>query len=355
MPVLATFEEEELSRLYTEVATGGPTFETGIVGNEKGTQQRTVNRYDALRTFEIEFGGMSSDEKLRLEDFFITKFGRAIGFRFYPPSDREFLNDAIGVGDGTETTFYMKRNYRSRTRFVTRRIVKPVKHAVVVTVDGEKLRYNDPVLGLFYPEGDYPQFAGNSGVIDWDQGVIEFASAPAAGKVIRCAEGEYDIPVYFDVDSFSISDYGPFADWNSIKVVEILPSSLGAAGNDLTALSLAFTTPHSNETKSEYFDITLAHVGVTKVYLYLNGVLFGSDSSGPFSFASVPNPANSNESYRVTVLGVNNSGQVVEAGIDLFSETALVPDVTPPSVPAGLTITGVGSTSLTFTYLASTD
>jgi hypothetical protein len=34
---------------------------------------------------------------------------------------------------------------------------------------------------------------------------------------VRVGEGEYDLPVYFDVDQFNATDYGPFADWNSNK------------------------------------------------------------------------------------------------------------------------------------------
>jgi uncharacterized protein (TIGR02217 family) len=237
MAIFATFEEEELSRLYTDVAVGGPAFDTGIVGNAKAVQQRNVNRYDAVRAFEIQFGGMSQPEKLRLEEFFITKQGRAIGFRFYPPSDRNFQNDVIGVGDGANTTFYMKRNYRSRTRFITRRIVKPVKVAVVVTVDGAKVPYEQDGV-IFYPAGDYPEYY-NPITVDWDHGIVGFPTAPAAGTIIRCAEGEYNIPVFFDVDEFAATDYGPFADWNSIKVVEIPAAQITSAGLALTPLALA--------------------------------------------------------------------------------------------------------------------
>jgi uncharacterized protein (TIGR02217 family) len=303
MAILATFEEEELSRLYTDVATGGPVFETGIVGNGKATQQRTINRFDAVRTFEIQFGGLDQLEKLNLEEFFITKSGRAIGFRFYPPSDRNFINDVIGVGDASTTVFYFRRNYSSRSRFVSRRIVKPVKDTVVVTV-------NDVVT---------------SGTVNWDIGSITFAAAPAAGAIIRCQSGQYDLPVYFDVDGFSPTDYGPFADWNSIKITEILPSQITSLGMATSPLALAFTAPHSNEVFDTDFDVTLTHTGVTKVYLYVDGSLFGSDSSAPFSFTDVPVPLlTSSETFTVTALGVDGSGHFVEAQIELRKTDAAV-------------------------------
>ena len=107
MAILATFEEEELNRLYTEKAEGGPSYETAVVVNPKAIQQRSVNRFDAVRPYVIDFGGMSQPDKLSLEEFFITKWGRAIGFRFYPPSDRNFQNDVIGIGTGAATVFYI--------------------------------------------------------------------------------------------------------------------------------------------------------------------------------------------------------------------------------------------------------
>lgn len=296
MAIQAAFEEEELSRLYTEHAVGGPSYETGGVANGKAVEQLHINRYDAIRPFEIQFQLMSQQEKLLLEEFFITKWGQAIGFRFYPPSDRNFQNDVIGIGTGAATVFYMRRNYRSRSRFFARRIVKPVKDTVVVTVDGSTVA---------------------PASVNWDEGVVTLSAAPAAGAIVRCASGQYNVPVRFALDDFQPTDHGPFANWESIKLREILPSQLTSAGNGLTPLSLAFTAPHSNDVFETDFDVTLTHTGVTKVYLYVEGALHGSDSSSPFSFADVPVVATPSGTFRVRALGVDASGNYVEAAIDL--------------------------------------
>lgn len=328
MAILAAFEEEELDRLYTDVAVGGPAFETGIVGNARAVQQRNINAYDAVRSFEIQFGGMSQAEKLRLEEFFLTKWGRAVGFRFYPPSDREFLDDVIGVGDGTTTVFYMRRNYAAPTRFVSRRIVKPVKDDVVVTLDGSKLWIDDPVFGGYIPPSAGPFPVIDSGTnfltVDWNTGAVTFAGAPTAGQIIRCAEGRYDLPVYFDVDAFDATDYGPFADWNSIKVVEILPSQITSLGMATTPLSLAFTSPVSGEVKASAFDVNLTHSGVSKVYLFQDDVLVGSDAAAPFAFAAVPSVPGG--IFRMKALGVDAAGHFVEAAVDVTSEPLPVGD-----------------------------
>lgn len=300
MAIQAAFEEEELNRLYTEVAVGGPSYQTAVVGNPKGVEQLSINQFDAIRPWEINYGGMSQSEKLSLEEFFLTKWGQAIGFRFYPPSDRNFQNDVIGIGTGAATVFYLRRNYRSRSRFISRRIVKPVKDTIVITVDGT------PVT---------------PSTVNWDEGIVTLSSAPAAGAIVRCESGQYDVPVRFMVDDFNATDYGNFADWNSIKVKEILPSQLTNSGLGVTPLSLAFTAPHSNDVFEDEFDVTLSHSGCTKVFLYVGNSLFGSDASAPFSFADVPVPILTDEGrFTVTALGIDGSGNFVEAQIELNTE-----------------------------------
>jgi hypothetical protein len=85
-----------------------------------------------------------------------------------------------------------------------------------------------------------------------------------------------------------------------------------------TPLSLAFTSPHSNEVFDTDFDVTLSHTGVSKVYLYVDGVLAGTDTSAPFSFTGVSVPVLSDEeTFTVTALGVDASRNFVEAQIEL--------------------------------------
>lgn len=314
MAILASFEERELNRLYTNTATGGPAYDTARVGNPRGIEQRHINRYDAIRTYEIEFGGLSQIEKLDLEEFFITQHGPAVGFRFYAPSDRNFLSDVIGIGTGSNDTFYLRRNYRSRSRFISRRIVKPVKGTLVITVDGT------PVTPAS---------------INWDEGIVVLSSDPAAGAIVRCESGQYNVPVYFDVDAFTPVDYGVFANWESIRLQEILPTQLSSVGNDITPLSLAFTAPHSNDVFETTFDVTLTHTGCTKVYLYVGGVLHDSDTSAPFSFSSVPVAATTTGTFKVRALGVDASGNFVEAEIDLQTTPLPVGTIIEPDITEG--------------------
>ncbi len=306
MAILATFEDEELSRIYTEVAHTNIVYETGVVGNSKAVQQRTINRYDAIRTYDIQYGGMSPAEQLRLNEFFITKRGRAIGFRFYPPFDRQFANDIIGVGDGTTVDFYLKRNYRSRSNFVTRRILKPIHPLVTILIDGYKVIIADPD-GDITPEGDFP-IVDNPITVDWNQGKITFTTAPAIGAVVLVAQGEYDVPVYFDTDSFSASDYGPFADAESVRLVEILPAALDAEGNDISNCLLGFVRPLSGSAVPLQFDVTFTSANLDAVSLFVNGAYVGTSGASPaFAFLDVDRPVTSSAVFELEAIGYNYS------------------------------------------------
>lgn len=222
MAIAIQFDEEELSRDYTEVAVGGPTFETGVIGNPFGIQQRVIRRQDAIRTWEIEFGGLSTAQKQALEDFYITKYGSAIGFRFFPPSDSTFNFDYLGGGDGVRTDFPLYRNYTSPSRNIQRRIVKVVASTapnIIVFFNG--LSTLGPPYFFSY---------GTNYTIDSNNGVLEFFGAvPSSITDIRVHGGEFDVPVFFDTDKMDVSDYGVFKEWNSIRVTEILPAALGIA------------------------------------------------------------------------------------------------------------------------------
>jgi uncharacterized protein (TIGR02217 family) len=317
MAITAVFEEEELNRLYTEMAVSNVVFETGVVGNSRAVQQRNINRYDPIRTYDIQFGGMSQEEHVALQEFFITKSGKGIGFRFYPPNDRDFIGDVIGIGDGTTTDFYLRRNYFTRSRFITRRIVKPLHPYLTVTIDDEKVRIDDNGT-LITPAGDFP-ITDNPITVDWNEGIVTFTTPPGSGEIVRAASGKYHVPVYFDTDALQASDYGPFADANSVRLIEILPSALSAAGNDMPDATLSFETPISGIQVPETFDVSFASAGLDSVMLYLDDEYHGVSTDAPdFPFEDVPRPVTQGNQFTVKALGVSAGGQPILAKIALF-------------------------------------
>lgn len=225
------FQEVELSRYYTEFAKGGPVFETAIVGNPRGAHQRNINRQDFLGEWEIRFEGQDPSQIEELHDFFVTKWGRAIGFRFFAPRDNNFKNDLLGIANGVDKNFTLQRVYSGGTQTHTRRIVKPIADTLLITVNGEKCGVSDGAGGYkmaMYDDLDYgfdiPEYIV---AVNETNGVITFNTAPPSGAEIRALRGEYNVPVCFDSDRFDPTDYTTFSDWESIKVVELLPIALG--------------------------------------------------------------------------------------------------------------------------------
>jgi uncharacterized protein (TIGR02217 family) len=199
------FEEVELSRDYTAVAKGGPKFKTGIIGNDQAVQQRAITRYDAIRQWEIQFGGLSPAQLTDMEEFFLTKFGMAIGFRFFSPTDNEFKNDVVATVAGGELNFRLWRVYQGGTVIFKRRIVKPIAGEVGIFVDGVAIAFN----------------------MDWNTGIFTFPGGnPAVGKQVK-AQGFFNVPVVFGSDFFNPETDTTFSDWNSVPITEVLPITLG--------------------------------------------------------------------------------------------------------------------------------
>lgn len=253
MPISIQFDEEELNRDYTEVATGGPTFDTGVIGNPVGVQQRAIRRQDAIRTWDIQFEGLSEVQLMNLQAFFITKYGGGIGFRFVPPSDNHFGGgspvsnyDIVGTTN-SGNSYTLNRTYRSAARNIQRRITKPFLTANQVTGDNQ---YSAPVLALGtsiipydiggvmtwpteIPSG-FTRPGSPSAVIsmNFNTGVFSFvtsfgASIPTDGQTIKGVGGRFHVPCVFETDKFETSDYGVFSNLESIRLVELLPAALG--------------------------------------------------------------------------------------------------------------------------------
>ncbi len=214
MAISVQFDEERLPLEYTEMATGGPVFDTGIVGNPTGVQQRSIRRQDAIRSWDIQFEGMTPAQRNTLESFFINKYGGGIGFRFFAPGDNRWFNDVIATSTGTGTASYpLYRKYVGTYRTISRRIFKPNDSAVSIYFNG--------VLQNFTLGSNY-WFDGVNGYIYFAAG-----SRPSNGVSIKLDGGSYDTPVVFASDFFNADDYGLFANLNSIRLIELLPVALG--------------------------------------------------------------------------------------------------------------------------------
>ena len=196
-------------------ARGGPERRTDIVTLGSGREHRNARWADSRRRYDAGYGIKTLDALAGVVSFFEERRGRLHGFRWRdrlddrscaPSMAPSAVDQAVGVGDGAQTTFQLAKTYGGGFAPWTRGIRKPVAGSVRVAVNGV--------------EASPAVFA-----VDHASGQIAFAtgSAPPAGASVT-AGFLFDVPVRFDTDVLDI-DLASFAagDIPSIPVVEILP------------------------------------------------------------------------------------------------------------------------------------
>ncbi len=186
-------------------ASGGPQFSTTVVETTSGYESRNINWAQARHVYDAAPGIRSDADLAVLLAFFEARQGRARGFRYTDPLDNTSsalgapvtaLDQTIGLGDGTTTTFPLAKHYGAAVRFITR----PVASSVLVAVDGALM---------------------NAGWALGAGGLISFTLAPPAGKNIT-AGFQFDVPVRFQDDQLSVSASTFRAgDSASVPIVEI--------------------------------------------------------------------------------------------------------------------------------------
>jgi uncharacterized protein (TIGR02217 family) len=170
-------------------ASVAPNFSTNIVTSASGYEARNVNWSQARLKFDAGPGVRGEAELQTLLSFFRARRGSAVGFRFRDPFDNSSngmsgsptaTDQAIGTGDGVTDRFSLVKSYGSGEQ---RRITRPVSGSVRVAVAGSEMATGWTLEG---------------------NGVVQFASAPAAGASIT-AGYLFDVPVRFAEDRIEVN------------------------------------------------------------------------------------------------------------------------------------------------------
>lgn len=162
-------------------AVGGPLFNTALVTLDGGYEQSQQNWSIPRRAWQIGYGIQTREDYSEVMAFFMSRRGRARGFRFKDWSDYQITDQIIGTGDGTEDQFQIYKRYDDSILPFDRPITQVVSGTLTVTLNGT-------------PTVTYALLAG---------GIIDFTSPPGAGVVIRVT-CEFDVPVRFDNDQMTI-------------------------------------------------------------------------------------------------------------------------------------------------------
>ena len=205
------FDEIRFPVAISRGATGGPERRTEIVTTGSGHEERNSRWAESRRRYNAGFGVKSLNDIHDVVRFFEERRGRLHGFRWKdhadfksaaPQSPVTALDQQIGTGDGTATSFQLVKRYGSGLRDYVRAIAKPVAGTIMVAVNGT---------------------AASQFVVDHATGVVTFnaAAIPPAAAIIT-AGFEFDVAARFDTDQLKINLANFTAgDIPDIPVVEI--------------------------------------------------------------------------------------------------------------------------------------
>ena len=202
-----TFHDVRLPLEVERGATGGPGFNTTVLGLSSGFEQRNINWERSRGRWDIGYGLREKADQEAVLAFFYARQGRAHTFRFRDWTDYQ-IGDAttstpgdIGVGDATATQFQIFRRYVSGTVTFSRAVTRPVSGTVRVFLDNVE------------------QLSGFT--VDANTGVVTFNAAPALNVVVGVI-CDFDVPARFDTDQLNQT---AFFDGNydvpSIPVIEV--------------------------------------------------------------------------------------------------------------------------------------
>lgn len=175
------FDDVRLPIDIEQGASGGPNFFTTITTFSSGQEQRNQSWANARGTWDISYGVQDKSDYAIVREFFYARRGRLRGFRFKDWLDFSTQGEPIATAPGSVSQFQLLVNYISGDQNYVRKITRPVAGTLVAYVNGTSEPFTLNSAGLF-----------------------TFNSAPASGAAIT-ADFEWDVPVRFDVDAFSVT------------------------------------------------------------------------------------------------------------------------------------------------------
>lgn len=172
--------------------SGGPGNSTAVLTMDSGQERRVVRWSEFRHTFDVAWQVKQFDLLAEVKEFYLSRGGLANSFRYKdwidynttslghdwegdnsPPTD---VDQQLGVGDGTTTTFQLVKRYEDDAGSYVRPLHKIVDGTTVIALDGS------------------PTASGWS--VNLTTGVVTFDTAPALGVVVT-GGCEFDVEVRF--------------------------------------------------------------------------------------------------------------------------------------------------------------
>lgn len=218
---------------------GGPTFKTDIIEVDSGQEYRNPRWSTPRHVYDVSYGVKSRLSVAQLKAFYMSRQGPANSFRYKDWLDYTtavdgitqwtFLDQGLGLGDGSTTNFQLFKYYSIGTSFAfARQITKPVNGQFGVAVAGTQL-----TTGF---------------TVNYTTGVLTITTPPTSGAAITWG-GQFDVHARFgnDDDLANIS-YDSFdeGNLNSIQVTEVkdedpYPDNIYNGGSNAILLTGTYT------------------------------------------------------------------------------------------------------------------
>ena len=201
----AAFDEVRLPVEIEQGSTGGPSFSTSIVTLSSGAEARNQNWQSQRMVYDVGYGITSSEQTddqdfYTLMQFFYARRGRLRGFRFKDWTDHSAFVQPM-LPDATNKIWQLQKVYNDGVYTFTRKITRPVAGSVVLYDSSAAII--DPATYTF----------------DVTKGVAVFTTAQTG----LTASFEFDVPVRFDTDIFTLTiQLFNAAEVQSLNVSEIL-------------------------------------------------------------------------------------------------------------------------------------
>lgn len=188
------FHEVRLPTRLAFGSTGGVERRTEVVTLGSGFERRSTPWAQGRRRYLVGANLRSLDDMAALTAFFEARQGRLYGFRFRdfadcrsctPSGAISALDQPLGVGDGAQTRFELRKRYGDGAFATDRPIHKPVGGTVRVAVDAVEL-------------------APEAYEVDPATGLVTLVAPPGEGAAVT-AGFEFDVPVRFDTDRIEVT------------------------------------------------------------------------------------------------------------------------------------------------------
>ncbi len=191
-------------------SSGGPKFKTTIFTANSGYEQRNINWSNVRCEYTANQGIKTQEQMDVLTDFFFNRQGKAFGFRFFDWNDYAITNQVIGTGDGATTAFQIVKTYTSSQ-----------------DESGESYTFSRTLNKIAWDSVEEVQVGSvvldpSTYTVDYNTGLITFATAPADNDIVSVGYAEFHVPVRFDTDQLdSTFEYQNVQNWTNIALIEV--------------------------------------------------------------------------------------------------------------------------------------